>query len=167
MTPNPYIRLYTTQLGMDITSSWKSFKRYHREGCDIPSSTEFSHITAYEMIKEVDRIKAIEDDVPNRARVVDIAPSKESITLSLSFPFPSHVKHTMVLLEGKKQVRCVWCSKVNLVQQKVSMICKECTKGFFRATSGRECWSHHVAINELPKNLKKGTKQMQPSEMED
>ena len=114
MTPNPYFRLYTTQLGMNITDLWKAFKRHHREGGIIPLSTVFVYIMAYKMIKEEKILKTTEDDVPDRVRAVDIAPSKESTTSSLSCPILSHGKYTMVLLEGKKQVQ-IWWSRVNLV----------------------------------------------------
>ena len=100
---------------MSLTDSWKSFKRHHREGGSIPSLTEFSDITAYEMIKGLDILKATEVNVPDRIRGVDIAPSEENITSSLSCPILFHGKHTIVLLEGKKQVRCVWFSRVNLL----------------------------------------------------
>ena len=128
VTPNPYFRLYITHLGMNITDSWKVFKRHHREGGSIPSLTEFEDITVYDMIKEVERLNAAEENETDRVRAVDTAPSEERTTLFLSSPISSHGKHTMVLLEGKKQVRYILCSSVNLVHIKVTMIFKDFTK---------------------------------------
>ena len=146
---------------MNLTDSWKAFKRHHKDGGCIPSATEFLDITAYDMIKEAARLKGSESNTPSEVNMAN----EESTTSSLSCVPCS--EHTMVVLESKRQVRCVWCSRVNLIQRKVTMICKQCDKGFCRATSGRECWSHHVAMNGLPPNPKKGTIRMRPSEVEE
>ena len=161
ITPNPYFRLYTTQVGMNLTDSWKAFKRHHKDGGFIPSATEFSDITAYDMIQEAKILKGSENNTPSEVSVAN----EESTTSSLSC-VPCD-EHTMVILDNKRQVRCVWCSRVNLIQRKVTMICKQCDVGFCRATSGRECWSHHVAMNGLPLRPKKGTTRLRPSEVEE
>ena len=31
ITANPYFRLCTTQVGMNLTDSWKAFKRHHKD----------------------------------------------------------------------------------------------------------------------------------------
>ena len=113
------------------------------------------------MIQEAETWKGTESDAPD---VVDVT-NEMSTTSSLSC-VPCG-EHTMVILDNKRQVRCVWCSRVNLMQRKVTMICKQCDKGFCRATSGRECWSHHVAMNGLPSSPKKGTKRLRPGEVVD
>ena len=38
------------------------------------------------------------------------------------------------------------------------MKCKECGVGFCRTSTGRDCWSHHVAMNGIPESPEKGTK---------
>ena len=66
--------------------------------------------------------------------------------------------HTRLILPRNKQVRCIWCSRVHLVESKVTMKCKECGVGFCRSSTGRDCWSHHVAMNGIPESPEKGTK---------
>ena len=161
ITPNPYFRLYTSQVRMNLTDSLKAFERHNKDGGRVPSATEFADITAYDMIQEAETWKGTESDAPD---VVDVT-NEMSTTSSLSC-VPCG-EHTMVILDNKRQVRCVWCSRVNLMQRKVTMICKQCDKGFCRATSGRECWSHHVAMNGLPSSPKKGTKRLRPGEVVD
>mmetsp|Transcript_23044 Transcript_23044/g.22118 ORF Transcript_23044/g.22118 Transcript_23044/m.22118 type:complete len:83 (+) Transcript_23044:1908-2156(+) len=39
VTSNPYFCLYTTQLGMILTDSWKAFKIHYKEGGIVPSAT--------------------------------------------------------------------------------------------------------------------------------
>mmetsp|Transcript_18284 Transcript_18284/g.17634 ORF Transcript_18284/g.17634 Transcript_18284/m.17634 type:complete len:83 (-) Transcript_18284:213-461(-) len=46
-------------------------------------------------------------------------------------------EHTSVCLQGKKQLRCVWCSRVNLTERKTTMKCEECNAGFCRDSAGR------------------------------
>ena len=38
------------------------------------------------------------------------------------------------------------------------MKCLECGVGFCRNSVGRDCWSHHVAMNGIPEAPKKGVK---------
>lgn len=38
------------------------------------------------------------------------------------------------------------------------MMCKECRVCFCRTGSGRDCWSHHVAMNGIPEAPQKGVK---------
>ena len=101
VTPFPYFRLYTTQLGMNLTDSWKAFKRYHKEGGCVPSATECADITAYEMIKETKRLKTIDsDEFPVNNLVVTVY-CEDSVSC-LSNPVQYNNLHTMVLLQGKK-----------------------------------------------------------------
>ena len=50
--------------------------------------------------------------------------------------------HTKEYMNKQKQVRCIWCIRVNLIERKTTMKCIECNRGFFRK---RDCWSHYVA----------------------
>jgi len=52
-------------------------------------------------------------------------------------------------------VRCIWCSRISLVQRKTRMKCIECGKGFYRDSTGSGCWSHHVAFSDVPCDPKK------------
>lgn len=91
---------------MNHTDSWKGFKRHHKGGGCVPSATEFVDITAYEMIKEVRRLMAIESNEPPVDNLVVSVNCEDSVScLSNLFQYSS--LHTMVLLQGKKKVRCV------------------------------------------------------------
>ena len=63
--------------------------------------------------------------------------------------------HTREYLKNKRQVRCIWCNRVDLVEKKTTMKCVECGYGFCRQGA---CWSHHVAMGGVPRAPKKGTK---------
>ena len=56
-----------------------------------------------------------------------------------------------------KQVRCIWCSRVGLIEHKTSMRCKQCTRGFCRDRNGASCWSTHIAYGGIPPAPLKGT----------
>ena len=144
---------------MSIVDSWKAFKTHHKDGGHVPSATEFPCATACDMIQEAEKCNQIEVVLPSPS----VVSNKESTTSSVSCT-PCR-EHTMVTLDKKKKVRFVSCSRVNLIERKVTMICKQCNKGFCRAASGRECWSHHVAMNGLPTCPKKGTTRLIPSEV--
>lgn len=101
VTPNPYFRLYTTQIGMNFTYSWKASKRYHKEVGVVPSSTEFANIAECGMIKEVTRLKSIESDMCPQDNPVVVAPSADSVSY-LSNPVQYNSIHSIVLLENKK-----------------------------------------------------------------
>ena len=74
----PYLRLYTTLLGTNLTDFWKRFKRHHKEGGYVPSATEFAEITAYEMIKEANILMAIEsNESPVDSLVVSVLTQKK------------------------------------------------------------------------------------------
>ena len=46
-----------------------------------------------------------------------------------------------------KQLRCMWCSRIKLVERKTTLKCLECGKCFCRDKNNRlSCWPHHVAL---------------------
>ena len=55
--------------------------------------------------------------------------------------------HTKEYMNKQKQVRCIWCIRVNLIERKTTMKCIECNRGFCRK---RDCWSHYVAYRGVP-----------------
>ena len=126
----------------------------HKRGSPFPSITQFADMTAYDMNQYAKTFQVLQQDVP----VMNDSFSLESNPSSLSHEENRHKSsHTRVLL-GKKQVRCVWCSRVNLVDRKTTMKCLECDKGFCRDNSGRACWSHHVAMGACPVAPERGRK---------
>ena len=66
--------------------------------------------------------------------------------------------HTKVFLAKGKQLRCIWCSRINLTHRKTTLKCKECGKGFCRDESGNGCWSNHVCYGGVPIAPKRGTR---------
>ena len=62
--------------------------------------------------------------------------------------------HTMEFLKGRKQVRCIWCTCIHLIEKKITLMCFECNKGFYI----NHCWSHHVTHGGIPAAPKYGTK---------
>ena len=67
-------------------------------------------------------------------------------TVSPITSYTGDKQHTKIVLKGGKQLRCMWCSRVNLIERKTTLICQECCKGFCRdKNNGLSCWSHHIA----------------------
>ena len=58
-------------------------------------------------------------------------------------------------MNKQKQVRCIWCSRVNLIERKTTMKYIECNRGF---CNKRDCWSHHAVYGGVPNQPKIGTK---------
>ena len=157
VTHNGYFRLYTTILGMTVTDTWKQLKKRDPKYSSI---TEFADVLAREMIQyskslieEEEECESVE--CPVRVRVVAGTDSQDlsSVTQDKSIR-----NHTRIFLKGRKQVRCIWCSRVNLVERKTTMKCSECDKGFCRDNTGYSCWSHHVCFGGVPQAPKKGTR---------
>ena len=136
-----YFRLYTTQVSMNTTNAWNIMRAKHKQGSPFATITQFTDMTAYDMIQYAKTLR-VQDEIPS----INDALSIESNPSSLSYISTKHqASHTIILL-GKKQVQCIWCSRVNLVESKTTMKCLECDKDFCRDNSGRACWSHHVAM---------------------
>ena len=58
--------------------------------------------------------------------VSDTYKTNESLTSLSSLSMSKEIKsHTKIYLKYK-QVRCIWCSRVNLVEKKTTMMCQEC-----------------------------------------
>ena len=71
--------------------------------------------------------------------------STETNISSISMQHQIQRSHTREYLK-KGQLRCIWCSRVNLVEKKTTMKCIECGKGFCRDGSENHCWSFHVGL---------------------
>ena len=150
VTQNPYFRLYTTMIGMTVVDAWKIDKMV---STDIRTIKEYADILANDMIKAA---KDYKNAVDTRDVQISIAPHSYDSVSSLSQPDKNICSHTKVILKGGQQVRCVWCSRVNLKEKKTTMKCLECDRGFCR-DGGKECWSHHVALGGIPKPPPRGS----------
>jgi len=151
VTQDPYFRLYTTMVGMTAIDAWKISRLQEQNNLTIK---EYSDILAADMIDAAKKLKEKENSI---ATIVDVdadTATTSSISLLTS---PASSTHTKVLLEARKQVRCIWCSRIHLIERKTTMKCLECDKGFCR-DQGRDCWSHHIALGGIPVSPKRGTK---------
>jgi len=153
VTKGPYFYLCTTEVGMAMVDYWKIYKSRHKIGGSAPSVNQFVNILALDMIEYVNTL--IED-------LIEIKEQPSSDILSVTYTSVSVVNsiHTQVLLSSKNKIRCIWCSRVNLVEQKSTIKCLEYRKGFYRTTTCIECWSDHVVMGYVPKFPVKGTKRV-------
>ena len=167
VTQDGYFRLYTTMIGMNVVDCWKQRKFVkHKED----SVCQFADLLAADMIeltctKEVEKEGEFSEDTPEvRSPAAVVSISKQEDVSGISSVNGVQQTHTKEIIKG--QLRCVWCSRVNLMQSKTQMRCKECGKGFCRDNTGRGCWSHHVALGGCPQAPPKGTKRKLKREIE-
>ena len=150
VTPNPYFRLYTTLIGITVTDAWKCLRTKNKL---FETITGFSNVLCSDII---DTANGMQSTTLPQVTITNSTESLSSVTNG-----PIMYAHTRLFLKNKKQVRCIWCSRVNLVEKKTTMKCLECDVGFCRDGS---CWSHHVALGGIPRAPKKGTKKRKLSE---
>ena len=110
--------------------------------------THFGDKLAYDIIKN----SREEEDTESQMCTIVVQNSTDSIS-TMSTECRGKI-HTKIKLPAGKQLRCIWCSRVNLVERKCTVQCQECGKGFCRDL----CWSLHVAHNGVPAAPKRGTK---------
>lgn len=55
-------------------------------------------------------------------------------------------------------MQCIWCSRVNSVEQKKTMKCAECNKSFYTDNNDYKCWPNHVCFGGVHQAPKKGTR---------
>ena len=149
VTQDPYFRLYTTMVGMTVVDAWKISRLQKQNNLTV---TEYSNILTADMIDAGKKLQ--ENDI---ATIVDVDTNTATISSISLLTSPASTTHTKVILEDRKQVRCIWCSRIHLIERKTTMKCLECDKGFCR-DQGRDCWSHHIALGGIPVSPKRGTK---------
>ena len=159
VTQDPYYRLYTTMVGMTVVDTWKMMKK---KDANHSSITEFADVLAREMIDHVEN--ELQDVPPDN--VVTVEPEDTSMTTTSTLTVDTNMRHTKIFLTDKKQLRCIWCSRINLTERKTTMMCLQCGKGFCRDSSGFGCWSHHIALGGIPCAPKKGTKKRLAGEVD-
>ncbi len=172
ITQDGWFRLYTTIVGMTVVDCWKLFRSVNKKKQTI---LEFADELGKDMMDKAQMFENEEkgnvtrsgtrfypseyDNLPVRCLTV----STETDVSSISMKAHSQGLHTREYLK-KGQLRCIWCSRVNLVEKKTTMKCMECGKGFCRDGSGNDCWSFHVALGRVPQCPKRGTKKRKASE---
>ena len=152
ITQNGYFRLYTTLVGWTVTDAWK----INKISSSIPIN-QYADELAQDLIDYATSVEDIAEEMPE-IETTSQSTSDSTDVSSLSAPQRCTGSHTKILLKDKKQLRCIWCSRVNLVHRKTTLKCKECGKGFCRDDRGLGCWSHHVALNGCPIAPSRGTK---------
>jgi len=147
-------------VGIPVTDTWKILKKKYLSHSSI---TEFVDILAHKMLEHA---RILQDDI--QETIVAIRAEKTSVTSSkiTADIFNINLTHTKYFLKDKKQVRCIWCSRVSLVQRKTTMKCMECGKDFYRDSTGFGCWSHNVSFGGVPCPPKKGTPKRLVAELE-
>ena len=150
VTTDPYFRLYSTLVGINVIDAWKCMRSKDKSFRTISS---FTNILCSDMIERADELVA--------TTVPEVSISTSSSSLSSVTLGQAQSEHTRVFLKNKKQVRCIWCSRVDLLEKKTTMKCLECGYGFCREGP---CWSHHVAMCGVPRAPKKGTKKRKKSD---
>ena len=141
---------------MVVVDAWKGLKIGDLNSLSIG---EFANILAGELIDEAYALEK-KDKVSLNALI------QNEVTcniISSSVSSISRVKacstHTKKILKNGKQLRCLWCSRVNLTERKTTLKCLECGKGFCRdEKNGLSCWSHHIALGGIPAAPKHGTR---------
>ena len=156
VTQDPYFRLYTTMLGMTVVDCWKLMRSKLKVKKRYPL-LDFADCLALELCKEADTLEKEESRVSRSGLVVNTTYSLEEDTHISSLSSPKGCSHHTMEFLTSGQLRCCWCSRVHLVERKTTMKCKECKVGFCRDRSGRNCWSHHVALGGVPKQPPRGT----------
>ena len=175
VTGDPYFRLCTTMIGITVTDSWKLMK-YHSKKWNDERIVSFANRLCFNILFETDKnIQPLDELMITES----MATAKSSITAPEDSPQKKDASvpnftHTMVKLplmktEPKlhtrsgsvgsssytKQIRCVWCSRVEGVMRKTVIKCKECGVGFCNVKTGRQCWMNHVKNGGPPDGKKR------------
>ena len=160
VTQNAFFRLYTTLLGMIVIDTWKGLRASNRY---LHSVSNFADILAQEMLDEASQL----GNAGLIDNIIDCSNSNSVNTpVSHLTACSLNKEHTKVILKEGKQLRCMWCSRVHLVERKTTLKCLECGKGFCRDDkNGVSCWSDHVSLGGVPKAPRYGTRKRKLKEM--
>ena len=145
-------------LGMVVIVTWKALKIVE----DDPLSVrEFSDILAKRLMEETEELEKKKKVCKKVVQTVVTCKSENSTSVSSFSTAKACSCHTKVILKNGKQLRCLWYSRVNLLERKTTLKYSECGKGFCRdENNGLFYWSHHVALGAIPAAPKRGTKKM-------
>ena len=150
-------------LGMVVVDAWKALKI----GDLSPLSVgEFADILAKELLEQAKELENKNKVCTKVVKTIVTSNTQNSSSVSSLSIAKTCNSHTKVVLKNGKQLRCLWCSRVNLVERKTTLKCLECGKGFCRdENNGLSCWSHHVALGGIPAAPRRGTKKRQPRDL--
>ena len=129
----------------------KKYKSHHKCGGFTPSVSQYADIMALEMIEYEEIL------VESSSVCLSVEESCASLITTAMTSIVNGL-HTQVLLNSKKQIRCILCNRVYLIERKMTMKCAERGYGFYKTTIGQDCWLYHVTMCGVPKAPAKGTK---------
>ena len=154
VTQDGYFRLYTTFLGFDMAEVYKVMPNVVGE---TPRNIlELADEVVVEMLEEAEELEKQSNQQEPAPDEIILQVNGTTISSATSSSSIVKIQHTQEWLKWGKQVRCVWCSRVNFSVRKTTLLCIECNKGFCRDSSGRNCWSHHLALGGCPKAPERG-----------
>ena len=107
---------------MAFTDTWKQLKKEREE---YNSITNLSDILAKEMLEYA---KIFEDHEESNVDTVSVSPICDDILSLIQDKVIG--SHSKICFDAKHQLQCIWCSKVNLLQWKTTLKCRECGKVF-------------------------------------
>ena len=109
-----------------MIARWKCIKTMNRY---LTSVYNFVDILAQEMLDQAFQSQAESTTGLTNEIIIE----SNSQTSASSFTACTGSKeHTKVILKGGKQLRCMWCRRVNLVERKIILKCLEYGKVFCR-----------------------------------
>ena len=111
-----YFRIYTTMLGIILTDTWILFKDRHCKGFRKISISEIADGLAKELLDQVKEATSL--PLTNKSNTEGVETESEISQLSTQVSTTKELMHTMEFLKGRTQVRCIWCSCVNLIEKK-------------------------------------------------
>ena len=181
VTTNPYFRLWTTIVGQTVTDLHqlhKRFNRYHNrysvrrfadrlaygliaKAQEIENEDAQAHIAEIEEeekkleyefaqsdLPEIIQPRGIHSESQSRPGVYDKFHTRAYLPSSSNERIDARPPQ---LQQRGRQVRCVWCSRVNGLTKYTKLVCVECGTGFCNnETTGRKCWVLHVRNNGAP-----------------
>ena len=142
----------TTKTGMVVTDAWKMLGVC---GQEFKTITEFCDVWYSDILKQA---AELEDQDAGKGQVPAVSLTLKPSPSSLSSVTLPERKATEIIptkhhIQNKKQVKCLWCSRVENTERKTTMKCLGCNSGFCR--SAWACWSHLVAIRWVPRKPKR------------
>lgn len=155
--------LYTTYVAFLVTNLWKILKNVNGKNINMETIQDFTDILSYDMIENTESKDGVSSQICTE--VSNIQVENDSIS-SLASEQILYTHHTKSKLPSGKQLQCIWCSRVNLIEQKCFLTCIECGKGFCSDNTGRPFWSLHVAHGEVPAPPKKGSKKREARDID-
>ena len=108
---------------MNLTETWELFRARHPHGSPL-TVKQFVDIKSFDMIEYEMTVCEKSDK-----EISDLVSTIEKMISYISPDINLDINHKRKLL-GKKQVRCTWCSRYNLVERKTTIKCIECDKIF-------------------------------------